>query len=127
MVWKDNKGKTAKAANIGRRLREWEDGSHNLSFTGSAVAVGYEGINAKYRYLPSEHGDQYVPTNERVHKHSNNYWKQPETVLTSVRTMHFVRNKKKPALLRAFTKVTNRRGGDDGRRRNQSHLRRSLG
>jgi len=77
MVWKDKKSKVAKAANIGRRLRELEDGSHNLQFTGSAIAVGYGGINAKYRYLPAEHRARYIPTNERAHKHSNNYWKEP--------------------------------------------------
>lgn len=75
MHWIDSDGKTAMAENIGRRLRELEDGSHHLNFQGSAIAVTYDHHrNAKYRLIPPDWRPRYLPSKLRTTK--TTLWKE---------------------------------------------------
>ena len=69
MEWKNKRGTNATPRTIVRRLEELENEK--------LIAVGYDGLNAKYRYLEEKHRANYKPANKRAHRYSNDYWYPP--------------------------------------------------
>lgn len=74
MIWKNRRGTTASPRSIVRRLEELENER--------LIAVGYEGVNAKYRFIPPRYRENYKRSNERAHKYSNDYWRKPFPTLS---------------------------------------------
>lgn len=67
MVWQGRRGNSAPRTVV-RRLEELENES--------MVAVGYNGMNAEYRYIHPDLRPKYKRTRDRAHMYSNDRWKE---------------------------------------------------
>lgn len=65
--FRNHDGTRATGKTISRRLQNLEEAKE--------IAVGYDGVNAKYHHLPPEWRYRYIRTTDRARKHSNTYWR----------------------------------------------------